>query len=109
MKRLVQTVALGAALLALAFGVWRDLDALMTLRRAALAYLVAYFLAAIAVLGCRAALRGVRDPDPEPEPEPADAGRRSWRSRPAGGESATPPPAAVEAAAESEPEPVDHA
>jgi hypothetical protein len=101
MKRLVQTIALGAALIALAVGVWRDLDMLMTLRRAALGYLLAYFLTAAAILGCRAALRGAEDPEPEVEAEPAQPGWRRAASPTAGRDTAHTPPATTGATRES--------
>lgn len=76
MKRLVQTVAIGAALIAVALGVWRDCGTLLTLQRAALAYLLAYFLAGIMYLGGQAALAGAQDPEPPPPPEEDPRGIR---------------------------------
>jgi hypothetical protein len=101
MKRLVQTIALGVALVALAVGVWRDLDVLMTLRRAALGYLLAYFLTAAAILGCRAALRGAEDPAPELEPEAAQPAWRRTASRASGPDTTQPPPESSRASRES--------
>ena len=81
MKRLVQTVAIGAALVAVALGVWRDCGALLTLQRATLAYLLAYFLAGIMFLGSQAALAGARDPEPPP-PAPEENARGKLKRRP---------------------------
>jgi hypothetical protein len=83
MKRLVQTVAIGAALVAVALGVWRDCGALLTLQRATLAYLLAYFLAGIMYLGGQAALAGARDPEPPPPPEEDNARGKRKRRPPA--------------------------
>jgi hypothetical protein len=79
MKRLVQTVAIGAALIAVALGVWRDCGTLLTLQRATLAYLLAYFLAGIMYLGGQAALAGAQDPEPPPPPEEDPRGKRQRR------------------------------
>ena len=102
MRRLVQTIALGAALVALALGVWRDYGAFTALKRATLAYLAAYFLAGGLSLITRAALGAVRDPEPEPETEPAPRKKRPRRPRrPAGVASAAatdPAPDGTEAA-----------
>ncbi|MDD5718682.1 MAG: hypothetical protein PHQ53_03230 [Candidatus Krumholzibacteria bacterium] len=81
MKRLIQTVAVGAALVAVASGIWLDYGALLTLKRAVVAYLAAYFLGGIMYLAGRAALRGVRDPDPEPEPDPQEVARADRQRR----------------------------
>lgn len=77
MRRLVQTLALGAALIAVIVGVWRDYGAVVTLQRAAVAYLAAYFLAGLMSVAGSAALRGAREPAPPPEPDDkAQAGKR---------------------------------
>ena len=76
MGRLVQTIALGAALLALATGVWKDYATLTVLRRVLVAYLAAYLVAGVLILIARAALGAVADPPPPPDPE---AGRRKRR------------------------------
>ncbi len=98
MRRMVQTVAVGAALSAVAVGVWRDYEPVATLQRAVGAYLAAYFAGGLVYLAGRAALRGVEDPPPPPAAE--DAPNKSRRQRTEA--SRRPPPAAVEpAAAES--------
>jgi len=76
MRRLVQTIALAAALGALALGVWRDYGPYTAVRQAVVAYLVAYFLSGTVGLAGKAALRVLRDPDPEPEPDPREKRRR---------------------------------
>ncbi len=80
MKNLVQSIALAAAVAAVAVGVWRDYTATVVLRQAAVAYLGAYFVAGAAWILCQAALRGVRDPEPPPEP-PADPRKRNRQRR----------------------------
>ena len=111
MKRTVQTLALAAALVALSLGIWRDYGAFTTLKRAVVAYLVAYFLAAGTGLAARAALGAVKDPEPVDEPQPRRKERRNRRPRPRpaaadetdeAGETA---PGAGEPAAAAEPEP----
>lgn len=77
MRRMIQTLAIGAALAAVAVGVWRDYGALLTLKRAAVAYLAVYFVAGAIYLAAAAALRAVRD---KPPPEESD-GRQSARRR----------------------------
>lgn len=79
MKRLVHTLALGAALVALSLGVWRDYGAFTAVKRAAMSYLVAYFLAGGLGVAARAALWASRDP--EPEPEPAETSKKPRRRR----------------------------
>ncbi len=96
MKRLIHTIALGAALVALALGVWRDYGAFTALKRTVISYLVAYFLAAGLGLAARAAVSALRDPEPEPAPEPA-RGKSRRRKRPKK-PSKTEPDPAVEAA-----------
>jgi len=83
MGRLVQSIALGAAMVSLALGVWRDYGAYTALKRAVLAYLAAYFLAGGLGLATRAALSAVRDPEPDPEPEAETDRRRRRKRRPA--------------------------
>jgi hypothetical protein len=90
MRQLVQTIALGAALVALALAVWRDYGAFTALKRALLAYLAAYFLAGGLGLATRAALGAVRDPEPEAERGPAARTRRPRRSRGSVGEQGKP-------------------
>jgi len=98
MKRLVQTVAIGAALIAVALGVWRDCGTLLTLQRATLAYLLAYFLAGIMYLGGQAALAGAQDPEPPPPPpEENTRGKRKGRTQ---AEAAGPEPTANQSVAE---------
>jgi hypothetical protein len=69
MQRLVQTIALGVALLALALAVWRDYSPELALKRTIVAYLGAYFLSGVMILATRLALQASRDPEPVPEPE----------------------------------------
>ena len=107
MRRLVHTLALGAALVALALGVWRDYGAFTAVKRAALSYLVAYFLAGGLGMAARAALYASRDPEPEPEPEPKKKRRRPKRA-PKAAAVETPPPAGEtpDEAVEPQPQPV---
>ena len=113
MKRTVQTLALAAALVALSLGIWRDYGAFTTLKRAVVAYLVAYFLAAGTGLAARAALGAVKDPEPVDEPQPRRKERRNRRPRPRPRPAATDEtdeagetaPGAEEPAAAAEPEP----
>ena len=81
MQRLVQTLALGTALVALALGIWREYSVLAVLRRTAIAYLAAYFLGGAVSLACRTAVGALRDPEPEPEPKPSKSARRKRRGR----------------------------
>jgi len=80
-KRLIHTIALGAALVALALAVWRDYGAFTALKRTVVSYLVAYFLAGGLGLAARAAVSALRDPEPEPDPD-ADKGKSRRRKRP---------------------------
>jgi hypothetical protein len=80
MGRLVQTIALGAALLALGTGVWRDYGTWTVLERAGKAYLAAYLVAGVLVLITRGALGAVADPPPPP-PEPEKPRRKRGRKR----------------------------
>jgi hypothetical protein len=77
----VHTIALGAALVALAMGVWRDYGAFTALKRAGVAYLLAYFLAGGLGLAARAAVVAIGDPEPEPEPAPARGRSRRKKRR----------------------------
>ena len=76
MQRIIQTIALGAALISIALGIWRDYGSMLALKRALIAYLAAYFLAGLASLAFRAALHAVRDPEPVQEEEEDSAGAR---------------------------------
>ena len=98
MKRLVHTLALGAALVALALGVWRDYGAFTAVKRAGLSYLVAYFLAGGLGVATRAALWASRDPEPEPEPVPERKKKRRRRNRVPRVAASEEQPVAVEAA-----------
>lgn len=107
MKSLIQTLAIGAALVAVAIGVWRDYGAVLTLKRAAVAYLAVYFVAGVIYLAARSALRAVQDPAPSQE----RADRRWAKKRSGSGKMPTPMPRetdtpAVEPA-DSRPETVD--
>jgi len=53
MLRLIQTLALGAALVALVTCIWRDYGILAALPRVAIAYLATFFLGAVLALGGR--------------------------------------------------------
>lgn len=83
MQRIIQTIALGAALISIALGIWRDYGSMLTLKRALIAYMSAYFLAGLASLAFRAALHAVRDPEPvqEEEENSADAKRKARRKK----------------------------
>ena len=99
MRRLVQCIALGAATVALATAVWLDYGAFTALKRTAVAYLIAYFLAGGLGLVTRAALAAVRDPDPEPEPDPKTTrSKRRRRTVPNPGAPAAPAPDPAEEA-----------
>jgi hypothetical protein len=102
--RTVQTLALGAALVALALGVWRDYGVAVAVKRTVIAYLAAYFLAGGVGLAARAALRASRDPEPDPEPEP-DKPRRRRRPLPATQAAPAAETAGEDAARTSEPSP----
>ena len=107
MRRFVHTLALGAALVALALGVWRDYGAFTAVKRAALSYLVAYFLAGGLGVAGRAALWASRDPEPEPEPEPKKKKRRRKRTpQAADSETATPIAETPDEVVEPQPQPV---
>jgi len=82
-QRIIQTIALGAALISIALGIWRDYGSMLALKRALIAYLAAYFLAGISCLAFRAALHAVRDPEPvqEEEENSADAKRKARRKK----------------------------
>jgi hypothetical protein len=88
MRRLVQTIALAAALTAIALSVWRDYGLLLALKRAIIAYLSAYLVGAVLVLATRAALGALADPPPPPPPEP----QRRKRRRKASPRTETPDP-----------------
>jgi hypothetical protein len=53
MLRLIQTLALAAALVALGTCIWRDYGVLAALPRVAIAYLATFFLGAVLALGGR--------------------------------------------------------
>ncbi len=103
MKRLVHTLALGAALVALALGIWRDYGAFTALKRATIAYLATYFAAGGLGLTARLAVNAVRDP--EPVPADASAKGRSRRMRRPSTEAAAPAPESGETAAEADKDP----
>lgn len=76
MARLVQTVALAAALATLVTCIWRDYSVMIALRRLVTAYLATFFVAGSIALVARL-LAGQRPPSPEVE-EPR---RPAWRGR----------------------------
>jgi hypothetical protein len=92
MRHLIQTLSVGAALVTVAVGVWRDYGLALTLKRTVMAYLAVYGLSAVSCLAGRAALHGVRDPEPPPEPDPAEMRRQARKAARASAPPATPEP-----------------
>jgi hypothetical protein len=84
MVRLIQTLALGAALVTLATCIWRDYGVLAALPRVVVAYLAAFFLGAVIALGGRLLTDLAAKPAPPP-PDPArkPATRRRQNRAPA--------------------------
>lgn len=68
MLRLVRHLALAAALLTVAVAIWRDYGALITLKRALLAYLATFFVTGILICIATVGVQVHRPPDPPPEP-----------------------------------------
>ncbi len=88
MVRLIQTLALGAALVTLVSCIWRDYGVLAALPRVAVAYLATFFLGAVVALGARI----LTDAAAKPAAPPPEAGKKgAARRRPS--RAATPPTA----------------
>ncbi|MEZ4388742.1 MAG: hypothetical protein R3D98_14460 [Candidatus Krumholzibacteriia bacterium] len=68
MLRLVRNLALGAALITVAVAVWRDYGALITLKRAFVAYLATFFVSGFLVFLASIGMQVNRPPAPPPEP-----------------------------------------
>lgn len=82
MRRLVHSLALGAAFVAVAVAVWRDYGAVTTLKRAAVAYIATFSLVGGLGFVLAVALRAYHEPPPpEPEPEPRRRSRRKQLDR----------------------------
>ena len=100
MVRLIQTLALGAALVALVSCIWRDYGVLAALPRVAIAYLATFFLGAVVALGARL----LSDAAAKPATPPPAAGRKNATRR-RQNRAATPPagePKAAPSGAEPE-------
>lgn len=109
MLRIVRNAALLAALVTVAVAVWRDYGALITLKRAAMAYLATFFVTGGLVFLAHIALSAHQPPPPEPEPRPKRRKKRRPRRVPDDGpEASEQPDEAAEAetpAPAPEPEP----
>ena len=81
MKRLIQTLALGATLAVVVVAVWRDYGAVLTLKRAAIAYLAVYFVSGMIYLAGGAACRAAREKPLVSEPEDHRPGHKRMQSR----------------------------
>jgi len=92
MLRLIQTLALGAALIALGTCIWRDYGVLAALPRVAIAYLATFFLGAVLAIGGRF----LSDVAGRPVASATAAGK-SPASRRRHDRATPPPPAEVEA------------
>ncbi len=87
MVRLIQTLALGAALVALVTCIWRDYGILAALPRVAIAYLATFFLGSVIALGARILADVAEKPAPPPPPTGKKTAARRRQERVA----ATPP------------------
>jgi len=81
MSRLVRNAALLAALTTVAVAVWRDYGALITVKRAAVAYLATFFVAGGLTFLAHIALQA-HEPPPPPEPERKPRRHRKRPPRP---------------------------
>ena len=73
MQRVVNTLALMAALVALGVSIWRDAGPLDALRRAGIAYLGFFIVFAALALVFRAGVLAENRPAPPPAPPPGGA------------------------------------
>jgi hypothetical protein len=94
MVRLIQTIALGAALVTLITCIWRDYGILAALPRVAIAYLATFFLGAVLALGGRTLAEAVGR-------RPADAAAAGGVARRRRGRAPTPVASETTAPAET--------
>ncbi len=72
MQKLINTSALAAALAAVLVALWRDHEVLVALKRATIAYLVFYFVAALLVVVYRCGITDESPADQESDAEDGD-------------------------------------
>jgi len=81
MLKVVRNLALGVALITLGVAVWRDYGTLIALKRAALAYLVTFFLSGVVLTAGTIGLRAYQPPPPPPKEPRKKPKRRKKKTK----------------------------
>ncbi len=103
MVRVIQTLALGAALVTLASAIWRDYSLAAALRRVFTAYFAVFFMGAVVAVVARVLAGNAPPPPAETERKPA--WRRKAKTARDGRKPAASTPAEAESPADGETKP----